>query len=66
MTTVGDLEAQWEDAARKADGLAALLQARVKMGQPAPEDLVASVAAAEEDVLVALLRIEAARGSRPL
>lgn len=66
MATVGDLEAQWEDAARKADGLAAQVRARVRAGQSVPDDLMASAAAAEEDVLVALARIESARSSTRL
>nr|WP_145546965.1 hypothetical protein [Variovorax boronicumulans] len=63
MATVGDLEAEWEDAARKADALAAQVQARLRVGQSVPEGLIASAAAAEEDVRMALVRIESARGS---
>jgi hypothetical protein len=65
LASIDDLEAQWEHAARKADSLAARLQEFLKVGQPVPEDLVAAVAAAEEEVLMKLLAIEAARRSRP-
>ena len=65
LASIEDLEVKWEHAARKADSLTARLQALLKAGQPVPDDLVATVAAAEEDVLVKLLAIEAARRSRP-
>lgn len=64
MPLVADLASQCQDPGCRAAGLAALVQDRV--GQAVPEELIACAAAAEEDVLMALLRIEAARSSKPI
>ncbi|KQP43929.1 hypothetical protein ASF44_28795 [Pseudorhodoferax sp. Leaf274] len=61
LASVEDLGDQWEDAARRADQLAGQVQALVKAGETPPGELLALVAAAEEDVQRKLLDIEAAR-----